>query len=56
MSIASSAELITPIPVGSALPKEVLTATIQDMDGKNTTLQTILGDKAAILIIYRGAW
>ncbi len=56
MNIASSADLIAPLSTGSALPKEALTAPIQDMSGNTTTLETVLGDKAAILIIYRGAW
>ncbi len=52
MNVATTAELISPISVGSPVPN----ATLVDMDGKNTTLHDAMQNKAAILIFYRGSW
>ncbi len=52
MNVAISADKITPIKVGSAIPDGPLL----DMDNKATTLHAVLQNKPAVLIIYRGSW
>ncbi len=52
MNVASTADQITPISVGSLLPDGPLVS----MDGSATTLHAALKNKAGILIFYRGSW
>lgn len=40
------------IKVGASVPK----ATFKNLEGKDVKLATILKEKAAILVFYRGAW
>ncbi len=52
MAIATSAEQISPLGVGSKVPDGALLT----MDGQSTTLKAVLNDKAAVIIFYRGEW
>lgn len=50
--IPDKAENISPLLIGEILP----IATLQDGDGKMISLQTILNEKPAVLVFYRGGW
>lgn len=50
--LADGADHITPILLGSALPD----GPIQKIDGSDSTLKQIVGDKPAVLIFFRGGW
>ncbi len=56
MNVATSAELVTPLGVGNALPDAALTVPLLDMNGKSLAFQDIIKEKPAILIVYRGSW
>lgn len=50
--IAPSADKITPILLGSALPDPAL----RDRDGNATSLRKVVDDKPSVLVFYRGGW
>ncbi len=52
MTIATSAEKISPLAVGSNLPDGPLGT----MDGQKTTLEQAINGKASIIVFYRGDW
>ncbi len=52
MHVAASPQEITPISVGNPLPN----ASLQTMEGKQTSVLDVLQKKAGILIFYRGSW
>ncbi len=52
MNVASTAETISPLSVGSPLPD----GTLIGMDSTKVSLHTALQGKAGILIFYRGSW
>ncbi len=52
MKVAPSADLITPLTVGSAVPNGALVT----MQGEKTKLYDILQNKPAVIIFYRGVW
>lgn len=50
--IAPSADKITPILLGSALPDPAL----RDRDGNATSLRKVVDGKPSVLVFYRGGW
>ena len=52
MSIANSAEQVSPLLKGSKVPNTPLTR----MNGKSVSLMQIIDNKPAVLIFYRGSW
>ncbi len=52
MKVASSADQITPLAVGSTVPD----GTLVTMQGEKTKLYDILQNKPAVIIFYRGVW
>ncbi len=52
MNVAASADLISPLPVGAALPNGPLVT----MDGQKTTLFDVVQGNPAVIIFYRGSW
>ena len=52
MTIASSAEQITPIKKGAKIPSTQLTK----VDGTSASLPGILNNQPAVIIFYRGSW
>ena len=51
-AIPDSAEAVTPLPVGSTVPK----VTLRTIDGAPVNLFALVQKKAAVLIFYRGGW
>lgn len=52
MAIANSPEQITPLLKGAKIPSTSLT----QLDGTSVSLPTLLNNKPAVLIFYRGSW
>ncbi len=52
MTIATTAEQITPLSVGNTVPDGALLG----MDGQKTSLKEVLNNKPAVIIFYRGDW
>lgn len=50
--LVSSAEAVSPVLVGTAVPDGALTTA----DGRDTTLGALLDGKPGVLVFYRGHW
>lgn len=50
--LAPSADKICPILIGSAVPS----ITLNDINGKTTSISNIIKDKPSIIVFYRGGW
>lgn len=50
--IPKNAEDVSPLLIGETLPK----AKLQNSDGKNIELQSVLKEKPTVLVFYRGGW
>ncbi len=52
MTIANSAELVTPLVLGNKIPDSQLTS----FSGDKRSLYEIINQKSSLIVFYRGGW